>query len=64
MEYVYVVQNKAFNDWTDDADWRPFASYWDAVIAAMQDAKEYGVPMRVVKRYIEQEVFTIDGEAK
>lgn len=64
MEYVYVVQHHVFDSWEDDGDFRPFDSYWDAVIAAMQYAKQYGVSMRVVKRYVEQEVFVIDGEAK
>ena len=60
MNHQYVLQNKAIGEWGDDTDHDPFDSYWDAVVAAMKDSEEFAVPMRVVKRSIEQEVFTID----
>lgn len=60
MDHQYVLQHKALGEWEDDMDHDPFVSYWDAVIAAMKDSEEFAVPMRVLKRYVEQEVFAID----
>ena len=64
IEAVYVVQNKAFDDWMDDPDHEPYDLYWEAVGAAMEDAREYGVDMRVVRRTPEVTVFEIGGKAQ
>ena len=64
IEAVYVVQTRAIECWVDDKDHEPYDLYWEAVGAAMKDAREYGVDMRVVRRTPEVSVFEIGGKAQ
>ena len=64
MRYEYVIQTFMLGQFKDDEEHRPYGNYWDAVGAALEEARIYGRDVRVFKRPVSagEVVFAISGE--